>query len=80
MRNWVSIASLQHQELEKLANSKSFYKLELDKYILNEGETYNLTNKNISDDLKNLTDLFKSGALTKDEFEKAKKHFSKGLA
>jgi len=59
--------------LEKLANSKSFYKLELDKYILNEGETYNLTNKNISDDLKNLTDLFKSGALTKDEFEKAKK-------
>ena len=73
MRNWVSIASLQHQELEKLANSKSFYKLELDKYILNEGETYNLTNKNISDDLKNLTDLFKSGALTKDEFEKAKK-------
>ena len=73
MRNWVSIASLQHQELEKLANSKSFYKLELDKYILNEAETFNLTNKNISDDLKNLTDLFKSGALTKDEFEKAKK-------
>jgi hypothetical protein len=45
----------------------------IDKYILNEAETFNLTNKNISDDLKNLTDLFKSGALTKDEFEKAKK-------
>ena len=73
MKKWISIASLQHQELEKLSNSKSFYNLKLDKYILNEADDKKFTNQNLTDELKSLNDLYKSGSLTKDEFEKAKK-------
>ena len=49
--------------------------LNLNKYIL-EKDIYNLSNqgekKNITEDLEKLNELYKSGAITKEEFKKAK--------
>ena len=76
MDKWISISAIRHQELEQLAKSKSIYRLNLDRYILN-GTKNNISKKkiekNLSNQLKDLNDLFKSGVLTKSEFEKAKK-------
>ena len=73
MDQWVSLSSKKHQWLEKeFYKAKKNHLLHLDKYILN--DNISLTNDDdISSQLKSLNDLFKSGALTKEEFEKAKK-------
>ena len=72
MEQWVSIAAERHLEFENLSNSKGRHKLKLDKYIL--GNKVELgSGDSISDKLKTLNELYKSGALTKEEFEKAKK-------
>ena len=72
MEQWVSITAERHIEFENLSNSKGRHKLKLDKYIL--GNKVQLGSGNsISDKLKTLNELYKSGALTKEEFEKAKK-------
>ena len=73
MEEWVSLSSKKHQWLEKeFYKAKKNHLLHLDKYILN--DNLSLTNDDdISSQLKSLNDLFKSGALTKEEFEKAKK-------
>ena len=72
MEQWVSISAQRHIEFENMSNAKTRHKLKLDKYIL--GNKVELGSKgNISDQLKTLNELYKSGALTKEEFEKAKK-------
>ena len=54
-----------------MVKAKKKHKLDLDKYI---DSTVSINTDNlITDQLKKLNDLYKSGVLTKEEFEKAKK-------
>ena len=69
MEKWVSISAKRHKEFEILTRSKKDHLLNLEGYIK---ENTSINNSNISDQLKKLTELYKSGALTKEEFEKAK--------
>ena len=75
MDKWISFSAKRHQHLEKLFNAKEYHLLNLNKYIL-ENDIDNLSNqgekKNIIEDLEKLNDLYKSGAITKEEFKKAK--------
>ena len=70
MNKWLLISAKRHQELEILANSKSKYKLNLEKYLNNKTTKNNTL---ILDQLNKLNDLYKNGVLTKEEFDKAKK-------
>jgi hypothetical protein len=72
MKKWMSNSSKFHKEFEKMTKAKNRHKLSLDKYIL-EIKTEVKTEDPIIDQLNKLNDLFKSGVLTKEEFEKAKK-------
>ena len=74
MDKWISVSAERHREIEKLLKAKEHHLLNLDKYIqkndndyLNSGEK-----KNIIEDLEKLNELYKSGVITKEEFEKAK--------
>ena len=75
MEKWISISAKRHEYLEKLFNAKENHLLNLNKYIL-EKDIDNLNNqkdkKNITEDLEKLNELYKSGAITKEEFKKAK--------
>jgi len=54
-----------------MVKAKKKHKLDLDKYI---DSTVSInSNYLMTDQLKKLNDLYKSGVLTKEEFEKAKK-------
>ena len=73
MEKWISISSKFHIKFQdEMAKSKNRHKLSLDKHIL-EIKTEVKTEDPIIDQLNKLNDLYKSGALTKEEFEKAKK-------
>ena len=69
MEEWISISSKRHKEFEKITKAKKNHLLNLDSYI---NENLSTDSSNISDQLKKLNDLYKSGALTKEEFDKAK--------
>ena len=70
MDEWVSIASKFHREIEKMLKAKKHHLLDLDKFIISDKEiSYN---KDTIKQLKQLGDLYKSGVLSKEEFEKAK--------
>ena len=71
MNEWISLTSEFHKNFEKMVKAKRKHKLDLDKYI---DSTVSINSNNlITDQLKKLNDLYKSGVLTKEEFEKAKK-------
>ena len=72
MSRWISNSSKFHKEFETMTTAKNRHKLSLDKYIL-DSKTEVKSEDPIIDQLNKLNDLFKSGALTKEEFEKAKK-------
>ena len=72
MNRWISNSSKFHKEFETMTSAKNRHKLSLDKYIL-DSKTEVKSEDPIIDQLNKLNDLFKSGALTKEEFEKAKK-------
>jgi len=72
MEKWISISSKFHKNFENMAKAKSHHKLALDKYFI-ETEVEAKSDDPIVDQLKKLNELYKSGALTKEEFEKAKK-------
>ena len=69
MNKWISLSSDFHNKFENMSNTKKRHKLKFSKKKILD----NKNNKNLIDQLKNLNELFLSGALTKDEFEKAKK-------
>ena len=71
MDTWASISSKNHKRLEKIFKAKKHHLLNLDKYI-KENDVENKKN-NVVEDLKKLNELYKSGAITKEEFKKAKK-------
>ena len=71
MKVWVSLSSQFQKEFEEMVKSKQRHRLNLDQYIDN---SLAIKSDNlITDQLKKLNDLFKSGVLTREEFEKAKK-------
>ena len=75
MEKWISISAKRHQYLEKLFNSKEHHLLNLDKYILEidiDKTKAAGKSKILIEDLKNLNELYRSGAITKEEFKKAK--------
>ncbi len=71
MDTWASISSKNHKRLEKIFKAKKHHLLNLDKYI-KENDVENKKN-NVVENLKKLNELYKSGAITKEEFKKAKK-------
>ena len=71
MDTWASISSKNHKRLEKIFKAKKHHLLNLDKYI-KENDIED-TKNNVVEDLKKLNELYKSGAITKEEFKKAKK-------
>ena len=74
MDKWISVSAKRHREIEKLLKAKEHHLLNLDKYILKNDNDYlnSEGKKNIIEDLEKLNVLYKSGAITKKEFEKAK--------
>jgi hypothetical protein len=80
--NWSKLQSIRHTKFEKYLKVKSHSKLDLSKYI-GDGIVKDMKNLNIikkedsnkikNQDIENLEELYKSGILTKEEFEKAKK-------
>jgi len=74
MDKWISVSAKRHRYLEKLLKAKDHHLLNLDKYILeNEFKISNKQNlKNLVENLEKLNELYKSGAITKEEFKKAK--------
>ena len=74
MEKWISLSSKRHRYLEKLFKAREHHLLNLDKYILKNDNDYlnSEGKKNIIEDLEKLNELYKSGVITKEEFEKAK--------
>ncbi len=71
MDKWISLSAKRHQFLEKIYKAKENHLLNLNKYIIqNDGKGEN--NLNLTDSLKQLNELYKSGAITEEEFKKAK--------
>jgi len=76
MDKWVSFSAKRHRNLENLFNAKEHHLLNLNKYILDNdiGDSINKdVKKNVVEDLEKLNELYKTGVITKEEFEKAKK-------
>ena len=71
MKKLISISSKFHKNFENMVKAKNHHKLSLDKYFI-ETELEAKSDDPIVDQLKKLNELYKSGALTKEEFTKAK--------
>ena len=71
MEKWISISAKRHIEFEKNARTRANHKLDLNKYITHKNVEINAGS--VVDQIKELNELYKSGTLTKEEFEKAKK-------
>ena len=72
MKKWISISSKFHKNFENMTKAKNHHKLALDKYFI-ETEVEAKSDDTIVDQIKQLNELYKSGALTEEEFTKAKK-------
>ena len=72
MKKWISISSKFHKNFENMTKAKNHHKLALDKYFI-ETEVEAKSDDPVADQLKQLNELYKSGALTEEEFKKAKK-------
>ena len=72
MEKFIAVASNFHQKFEFMQKAQKHHLLDLSEY-LSEDVKVNSLNNDIVKQLKELNDLYKSGALTGYEFEKAKK-------
>ena len=72
MEKFISVASNFHKKFEFMQKAQKHHLLDLSEY-LNEDIKVKSMNKDIVRQLKELNDLYKSGALSGYEFEKAKK-------
>ena len=70
MEKWISTSAKNHKLFEKLSKAKDKHKLDLDNYIF-EIET-NQSSTNLVEEIKKLNELYKSGAINKEEFTKEK--------
>ena len=73
MKKWISIAAKRHLQFEKAVKAKERHLLNLSKLVSSGASLSNNQSEDTVEQLKKLNDLYKSGVLTKDEFEKAKK-------
>ena len=73
MKKWTSIAAKRHLMFEKSVKAKERHLLDLGEFVSSAASLSNDQSDDTVDQLKKLNDLYKSGVLTKDEFEKAKK-------
>ena len=70
----ISLGAKRHKKFELEVRAKERHKLNLDNYISSLGIENNFTsNKDILSQINKLNELYNSGVLTKEEFEKAKK-------
>ena len=73
MKKWTSLAAERHKKFEKSVKAKEKHVLNLSS-IVSSGSSSSIDQSNETiEQLKKLNDLYKSGVLSKDEFEKAKK-------
>ena len=72
MNKWIAISSEFHQNFEDMVNAKNNHKLNLDKYYMEIKKVKKMSG-DLTDQLNELNELYKTGALTKEEFAKAKK-------
>ena len=74
MDDWVKLASTRHKIFEKQLKIKPDHELDLEEYgAIKVIEKTITTSSSFTKELEKLNELYKSGALTKEEFEKAKK-------
>ena len=73
MKKWIAISAERHVNFEKSIKVIKRHLLDLDQYYLAESKSDNQLSNEAIDQIKKLNDLYKSGILTKEEFEKAKK-------
>jgi hypothetical protein len=74
MKKWISVSAQRHMEFEESIRALKRHRLNLNDLLPKKivDENNNQSNK-MADQLQKLNDLYKSGILTKEEFEKAKK-------
>ena len=74
MEEWVKLAAHRHRIFEEQVRAKDHHKLDLNEYLVEESilATETQGSKNITKELKELSELYKEGSLTKKQFEKAK--------
>ena len=73
MKKWISISAKRHLDFENSINAKQRHRLELNNLSPAKSTTNDNQSSDMIEQLQKLNDLFNSGALTKKEFEKAKK-------
>ena len=72
MDNWISFSAIKHKDFEKKVKAKKKHFLNLTQFINENNENNDSVSNKIAEQLEKLNNLYKSGALTKKEFEKAK--------
>jgi len=72
MNKWVAISSKFHRDFENMVKAKKHHKLDLNQYYMHVENNKKISSP-MTEQLKVLNELYKSGALTKKEFSKAKK-------
>jgi|TARA_B110000438_G_scaffold267610_1_gene282567 hypothetical protein len=74
MDDWIKLSAQRHKAFELMVGAKERHKLDFSEYgsieVIKETKT---TSSNLTKELDKLNELYKSGALTKEEFTKAKK-------
>ena len=74
MDDFVNVAAYEHKKFEEWARAKSNHLLDLSQFDIEEPiKETKTTSSNLTKELKELHELYKSGALTKEEYTKAKK-------
>ena len=73
MNKWTSIAAKRHLQFEKAVKAKERHLLNLSELVSSGASLSSNQSEDTVEQLKKLNDLYKSGVLSKDEFEKAKK-------
>ena len=76
MENFKKITAKRHKNFEEVVGAKKRHLLDLSQFIFDnthQKKSKNKSGKNIVAELEKLNELYKSGALTKEEFKKAKK-------
>ena len=76
MDDFLNVAAYEHTKFEEVVRAKSQHLLDLSQFDIDIEEPikeFKTTSSNLTKELKELNELYKSGALTKEEYTKAKK-------
>jgi hypothetical protein len=75
MQQWIKLAAKRHKQFEANIKAKDKHKLDLSEYgagEVNKKNKLKVKSSNLTNEIKELHELYKEGVLTKEEFEKAK--------